>query len=297
MAKDPAFLFYSNDFYEGTRMMLPEERACYIDLLIYQHQRGIIPNDIKRLVMYCSGCSEDVVNRVLNQKFNQTDNGWLNKRLIKEQAERSEFKPKRIASATFAGLISSNNLTKVQIKKLKSAFKIENFIYEDGSKINDFEEIKIKIKKWFTDMLNQMVKNIEDEDRDENKDKDKDINKKGGVGGKQNHFITFPFPTESFCSAWEQWKEYRRVQHGFEYISQHTEQAALHELVIISDSTEANCIAVIQQSMANGWKQFFKLKEEDFKNGKQSVTGTTGGLNADYKRELAERMAANTDKV
>ena len=36
--KDPAFLFYSKDFYEGTRTMLPEERACYIDLMIYQHQ-------------------------------------------------------------------------------------------------------------------------------------------------------------------------------------------------------------------------------------------------------------------
>jgi len=34
--KDPAFLFYSKDFYEGTRTMLPEERACYIDLMIYQ---------------------------------------------------------------------------------------------------------------------------------------------------------------------------------------------------------------------------------------------------------------------
>ena len=31
--KDPAFLFYSKDFYEGTRTMLPEERACYIDLM------------------------------------------------------------------------------------------------------------------------------------------------------------------------------------------------------------------------------------------------------------------------
>ena len=32
MAKDPAFLFYSQDFYAGTRTMLPEERACWAHL-------------------------------------------------------------------------------------------------------------------------------------------------------------------------------------------------------------------------------------------------------------------------
>ena len=51
MSKDPAFLLYSKDFYEGTRMMLPEERACYVDLMIYQHQNGgFIPNDVRRII-------------------------------------------------------------------------------------------------------------------------------------------------------------------------------------------------------------------------------------------------------
>ena len=137
MAKDPAFLFYSKDFYEGTRMMLPEERACYVDLLIYQHQNGIIPNDIKRLQMYCSGCSEETIKNVLNHKFNQMVNGWSNQRLNQEVTARSENKPKKIASATFAGLISSSKLTKTQKSALKSGFEISDFIYDNGQIIKE----------------------------------------------------------------------------------------------------------------------------------------------------------------
>lgn len=175
MSKDPAFLFYSKDFYEGTRMMLPEERACYVDLLVYQHQNGIIPNDIKRLQMYCSGCSEETINRVLNQKFNQTVNGWLNQRLNQEKISRSEGKPKKIASATLAGLISSYKLSKNHQNRIKTAFKIENFIYTENEEIQEIEVIKTNIKEWFKQMVNQMVNNKANANEDVNANED--INK------------------------------------------------------------------------------------------------------------------------
>lgn len=81
MAKDPAFLFYSRDFYEGTRNLLPEERACYIDLMIYQHQNGIIPLDLKRVYMYCNGITKEVVDYVISIKFIKTDDGYINMKL------------------------------------------------------------------------------------------------------------------------------------------------------------------------------------------------------------------------
>lgn len=81
MAKDPAFLFYSRDFYEGTRNMLPEERACYIDLIIYQHQNKIIPLDLKRVYMYCSGIDSNIVDFVLNEKFTKIEEGYVNEKL------------------------------------------------------------------------------------------------------------------------------------------------------------------------------------------------------------------------
>ena len=153
MAKDPAFLFYSKDFYEGTRMMLPEERACYVDLLIYQHQNGKIPNDLSRVVMYCSGVSSETVNRVLNQKFNQTVDGWFNQRLAKEQENRGERQPKKVASATLAGLISSSKIGKREKTTIKNAFKIDDFIYDNNLIIKDLELIKSNIKDWFKTWL------------------------------------------------------------------------------------------------------------------------------------------------
>lgn len=90
--KDPAFLFYSKDFYEGTRMMLPEERACYIDLLIYQHQNGIIPLDLKRVLMYCNGVDEATLKATLKAKFIETENGWINNRLNNEVSARKNYK-------------------------------------------------------------------------------------------------------------------------------------------------------------------------------------------------------------
>ncbi len=90
--KDPAFLFYSKDFYEGTRMMLPEERACYIDLMIYQHQNGNIPKDLKRVLMYCNGVDEATLIATLKAKFTETEDGWLNERLNDEVFARQNYK-------------------------------------------------------------------------------------------------------------------------------------------------------------------------------------------------------------
>lgn len=93
--KDPAFLFYSKDFYEGTRIMLPEERACYIDLMIYQHQNEFIPNDIKRLLLYCTGIDKATLEATLEAKFRLCDKGWYNQKLVNVVTQRQEFSNKQ----------------------------------------------------------------------------------------------------------------------------------------------------------------------------------------------------------
>jgi|SRR6478736_1648356 len=100
MSKDPAFLFYSKDFYEGTRTMLPEERACYIDLLIYQHQNDIIPLDLRRVLLYCNGISEATLKTTLEAKFKQVENGWINDKLKTISLERLEYAKKQSVNGT-----------------------------------------------------------------------------------------------------------------------------------------------------------------------------------------------------
>lgn len=128
--KDPAFLFYSKDFYEGTRMMLPEERACYIDLMIYQHQNGFIPNEPKRLLMYCSGVCEAMLIATLEAKFELTDKGWVNTRLFDVINQRKEFSSKQ----------STNGSVGAFWKKVKSLVSTANFF---------------KIKESLSDMTNE----------------------------------------------------------------------------------------------------------------------------------------------
>lgn len=89
--KDPAFLFYSRDFYEGTRMMFPEERACYIDLMIYQHQHEYLDLDIKKLLLYCNGIKKNTLLKVLDAKFTKTEKGYYNKKLENIICKREYF--------------------------------------------------------------------------------------------------------------------------------------------------------------------------------------------------------------
>lgn len=95
MAKNPAFLFYSTDYYEGTRTMLPTERAAYIDLMIYQHQHGLIDIPAKRLTLYCAGVSEDDIQHVLDAKFVKVDGGYINEKLKTVLDERKDYVAKQ----------------------------------------------------------------------------------------------------------------------------------------------------------------------------------------------------------
>lgn len=142
MSKDPAFLFYSKDFYEGTRTMLPKERACYIDLLIYQHQNGIIPNDLERIVMYCNGIDEATLKATLKAKFKQTDLGWENERLNKSILERENYKNKQSESGKLGqfwkkskAILNEKDFKSLQILN-SNKLLILDFINENEININ-----------------------------------------------------------------------------------------------------------------------------------------------------------------
>ncbi len=72
--------------------------------------------------------------------------------------------------------------------------------------------------------------------------------------------IILPWPTKEFASAWDAWKEYKRTQWSFTYKGDSTEQAALTALNTLA-TDEATAIKIIHQSIANGWKGFFELKQ------------------------------------
>ncbi|MBD3582751.1 DUF7833 domain-containing protein [Flavobacterium selenitireducens] len=159
MGKDPAFLFYSKDFYEGTRMMLPEERACYLDLLIYQHQNGgFIPNEPRRLMMYCSGIDEATLKATLEAKFELTEKGWYNKKLQEVVSLRSEFSGKQALNGRVGQFWKK---AKLFLSEKEHSQLRENLQHLNNEEI--FEKIKdIDIKN--KAMLEAMLKHLVNED-------------------------------------------------------------------------------------------------------------------------------------
>lgn len=130
MAKDPAFLFYSKDWLEGTAEMTPDEKGVYIDLLAHQHQKGSLPADTKRLAKMV-GISEQeflTVWTLLKNKFNQTDDRMVNRKLSEVTTDRLSKSHTNRITGKFATLIRSvKHLPKKDVETLKKEFKLTDF--------------------------------------------------------------------------------------------------------------------------------------------------------------------------
>lgn len=83
MAKDPAILFYAQDFLTGTMFMSNEQVGIYIRLLCAQHQHGglIDKNSFNGMV------KDDQMIRL---KFIETEDGFFNERLMLEMNKRAK---------------------------------------------------------------------------------------------------------------------------------------------------------------------------------------------------------------
>lgn len=156
--KDPAFLFYSKDFYEGTRTMLPEERACYIDLMIYQHQNGSIPaNDLKRVLMYCNGIDKATLEATLEAKFKLKDGVYLNNKLSDVIEERKQFSDKQSTNGSVGQFWKKSKA----LLDAKSYSLLKSLLYKKTN-LEIFDLIKEKnIDKA---MLEAMLKHLANED-------------------------------------------------------------------------------------------------------------------------------------
>ena len=94
MAKDPAFLFYSNDFLTGVSDLTMEERGQYITLLCLQHQKGNLSEKTIRLSV--GNAAADVMAKFSRGEdglfFNQRLNEEIEKRKIHGEKQRQRAK-------------------------------------------------------------------------------------------------------------------------------------------------------------------------------------------------------------
>lgn len=88
MSKDPAFLFYSNDFLTGTYLMSDEQVGKYIRILCLQHQKGSLYE--KDMLKICKTYDEDIFI-----KFVKEGDVYYNHRLKEETEKRKSYSESR----------------------------------------------------------------------------------------------------------------------------------------------------------------------------------------------------------
>lgn len=200
MAKDPAFLFYSKDWLEGTAEMTPEEKGVYIDLLAHQHQKKTLPSDTKRLAKMVGLPEIEFLKiwEVLSSKFIRTDDRLVNQKLNDIASERSAKSHTNKITGKFATLIRSvKHLPKEDIETLKKSFKITDFDHLPTEEATD------RLTEWFYIRLKSIGNGNANEYGNENTDRDSIGvvgEKKGGTNLiPQMHSIwitTFPLYTQ-----------------------------------------------------------------------------------------------------
>ena len=88
---------------------------------------------------------------------------------------------------------------------------------------------------------------------------------KDKVMDKDKVQVIMPFTSDNFIKYWDLWKDFKKKQFKFTFATPQSEQAALKDLVKISNGLETVAIEIIEQSLAKGWKGLFEIK--NIKNG------------------------------
>lgn len=135
MAKDPAFLFYSQDFIVGVQTMTFEDRGKYITLLALMHQQGRMKEETIRFLI-------GSISDNLKSKFQIDRNDhWYNKRLEEEVEKRKKFTESRRNNGRKGGRPKESN----NIKEKKSKNHMANHM-EDENEIENVDRNEIDNK-------------------------------------------------------------------------------------------------------------------------------------------------------
>jgi len=146
MAKDPAVLFYTQDFLVGTLTMTDEQMGRYIYLLCLQHQKGKLTlSDLK------SKLKEDDIE--VAEKFPlQADGYYYNLRMYEEAIKRKNYTESR-----------RNNRKKkddVDVQLLKQSYvnRMENENEDVNVNVNDIVNKNVNRNEVLTKVISEAMK-------------------------------------------------------------------------------------------------------------------------------------------
>jgi uncharacterized protein YdaU (DUF1376 family) len=158
MSKDPAFLFYPNDYLGGTMGMTFEEKGAYIDLLMLQFNRG-------HMTEHMIGHTVGQLWKNIKDKFIQDPTGlWYNVRLDEEKSKRMAFTQSRrnnikgINQHTLGHMTSHMDNVNVNVNEDKNINIDFDYFWNDyDKKVGDKSRLKSKWNKLSDNDRNQIM--------------------------------------------------------------------------------------------------------------------------------------------
>lgn len=146
MAKDPAFLFYPNDYIGGTMGMTFEEKGAYIELLMLQFNRG-------HMTSHMIGQTIGQIWVNIKDKFEVDQEGlYFNKRLEEEQKKRKAYSDSRRNNKSGKNQYSKNKKPKGHMKghmedENENENKVKN---EDQNEVKENVQLPFDSAKFLT---------------------------------------------------------------------------------------------------------------------------------------------------
>ncbi len=100
-----------------------------------------------------------------------------------------------------------------------------------------------------------------------------------------------PFVDPMFEEAFSAWLEYKEKQWSFKYKTERSLKSAYQELVRLSGGDPCTAMRIVDQSMSNGWKGLFELKNQ---HGQAGTDTTNDHAN---RAESRRRMSALASEI
>lgn len=133
MAKDPAFLFYTNDFISGTQFFTDEQVGIYIRLLAAQHQHGHLSEN--HMKMICKSYDNDIFSKFIKDN----DGKYYNERLEIEIVKRKNYTESRGNNKRGKKIISKSYDNHMENENENKDIDVNNNKGEDFKKIPSLE--------------------------------------------------------------------------------------------------------------------------------------------------------------
>jgi len=153
MAKDPAFLFYSDNFQSGTQFLTDEQCGKYIRLLCAQHLHGHLSE--RQVLIICKSYDEDIMSKFKKDEYGK----YYNERLEFEINRRKKYSESRATNrkSSVKDKKHMNNISKTYDKHMETETEIENIIINNKEKVSKFKKPTLEEVKQYCAERNKGV--------------------------------------------------------------------------------------------------------------------------------------------